>query len=164
MSGNEHWVFAYGSNMNPDDLRGWLVERGYRADGILQVERAVLPGYRLIWNYYSTTRNGGAANIEPWEGRELPGVALRVDSETFKAIDQKEGHPDYYDRGDSPRTVRLHSGQLVKAWVYVAVPSKCRAYPVWPCRAYLSKVIDAARTHGLPDWHIAELEATPTAD
>jgi hypothetical protein len=156
------WVFAYGSNMNLADVRRWLVERQYRVDGVLRVEPATLPGYKLVWNYYSRGRASGAANVEPCTDRDLPGLALQVDAATLAAIDRKEGRPQSYDRGSDRLTVRLRKGEDIAAWVYVAVPSKRQASPVPPCRSYLQLLVDAAREHSLP--HLAELEATRTSD
>lgn len=159
-----HWVFAYGSNMNQNDLRKWLEGKGYAADGIKCVERAVLPGYKLIWNFYSYSRKGGAANVEPAEGQELPGVALLVDAQTLKALDKKEGHPNVYTRGDQMLGAKLLSGKHVKTWVYCVPPGCCRTAPVWPQRKYLHLLIEAAEEFRLPEWHISALRDTPTGD
>jgi len=162
--GDLDWVFAYGSNMHMVDLRRWLAENGHGAGGIHRVEPATLPGYRLAWNYRSRTRNGGAANVAPAEGRVLPGLALLVDAVTLRALDMKEGHPSWYDRGASRHTLRLHAGGVVDGWVYVATAARCSVDAVWPRREYLELLVVAAREHGLPHAHVAELEATPTAD
>ena len=158
------WVFAYGSNMDLDDLRGWLADQGQSANGIQRVEQAALPDHRLVWNYHSVSRQGGAANVEPCAGRDLPGLALLVDAATLQAIDRKEGNPRYYSRGRSPLTLRLQGGQEVSAWVYVAVPERCSDTPVPPRRAYLGLLLKAARKYALPAWYLAELEGTMTAD
>jgi hypothetical protein len=158
------WVFAYGSNMDLGDLRSWLAAKGHRAGGIRCVQPAVLAGYRLIWNYRSISRDGGAANVGPCVGRDLPGLALSVDDATLAAIDPKEGHPRFYSRGSSPLAVRLQRGDDILAWVYVAVPERCSAVPVSPRRAYLELLRNAATEHALPAWDIAELEATAAAD
>jgi hypothetical protein len=159
-----HWVFAYGSNMATDDLTNWLTSNGHLASGLVRIEPATLAGHRLIWNYRSRSRDGGAANIEPCVGADLPGVALMVEAVVLSAIDRKEGHPRFYSRGSSPLPVRLRQGNEVSAWVYVAVPARRSLTPVRPRRAYLQLLIAAAQQHGLPVSHIAELEATPTAD
>lgn len=161
-NGKLDWVFAYGSNMNLKDLRQWLEKKGYGSDGIKQAEAATLPGYRLVWNYYSTGRNGGAANIEPATGKELPGIVLQVDQETLDGIDRKEGHPKYYSRGDAKRMINLEGGEEIEAWVYIAVHERCCSKLTPPRREYLQLMIDAAREFNLP--HIQELEKTPTAD
>lgn len=158
------WVFAYGSNMDLEDLRRWFGERGHDANGIQAAECAVLPGYRLVWNYYSPGRRGGAANIEPQIGHELPGVALKVDAAALGAIDAKEGHPRYYSRGDRKMPIRLRDSGEVEAWVYIALPERCSATPVRPRRNYLGLMIAAAERYHFPDWYLNELGATPTAD
>jgi hypothetical protein len=165
MNSSRHdWLFAYGSNMNVEDFREWLTSNGHCADGILRVEPATLPGYRIVWNYYSVSRKGGAANVEPCAGRELPGLALSVNEATLKATDHKEGHPSSYNRGSSRLAVRLYNGETVDAWLYVAVRDRCSATPVLPRREYLQLLVDAARRYSLPPWHITELEATQPLD
>jgi hypothetical protein len=159
-----HWVFAYGSNMATDDLTSWMASTGTPTSGLVRIEPATLPDHRLVWNYYSRRRDGGAANVEPCAGRDLPGVALLVDAAVLDAIDQKEGHPRYYSRGPSTLRVRLRRSDEVGAWVYVAVPGRRSPTPVLPRRAYVRLLIAGARQNGLPPSHIAELEATPTAD
>ena len=159
-----HWVFAYGSNMATDDLGHWMALTGNPASGLVRIEPATLPEHRLVWNYRSKSRNGGAANVEPCAGRDLPGVALLVNAAVLNAIDRKEGHPRFYSRGSSPLRVRLLRSDEVGAWVYVAVPGRCSPTPVLPRRAYVQLLIAGARQHGLPASHVAELEATPTAD
>lgn len=158
------WVFAYGSNMNVEDLLGWFRDRGYLEAEIQEVQPAALIGYRLAWNYYSKGRCGGAANIEPAAGQELPGLALKINDAALRAIDRKEGHPTFYTRGDHPLRVRLAAGGEVEAWVYIARPERCGITPVWPRQGYLQLLIAAAEGHHLPDWYISQLKATPTAD
>lgn len=157
------WVFAYGSNMNLADLRAWFVRKLNFEPHITRVERATLPGYRLVWNYFSKSREAGAANVERADAN-LPGVALQVNASTLRGIDKKEGHPDVYSRGDHPVPMYLADGNGIEAWLYVALPSVCKATPQWPSRDYLDLLIRAAEEHGLPDEHIARLKATPTVE
>jgi len=157
------WVFAYGSNMNLRDLRRWLRERELPDEGLLRAEAALLPGFRLAWNYKSLHRDGGAANIEEAASSELPGVAIAVDEATLGYIDKKEGHPGRYRR-ERTWEVELAGGESVMAWAYQVSEPYLKPPPVWPRRAYLDLLIAAAREHDLPAGYIAELEATPTCD
>ncbi|MBI4434037.1 gamma-glutamylcyclotransferase [Candidatus Uhrbacteria bacterium] len=150
--------------MHLPDLRRWLGEHGENPNGILRTEPATLEGWRIAWNYFSRSRNGGAANIIRAHGRILPGVALFVDRPTLEAIDHKEGHPRFYTRGARRVRIRLHSGVEELAWVYVARPELRKHEPVHPRRAYLNLLIEAAQHHELDRDHIAELAATPTID
>lgn len=129
---------------------------------IHHAERATLPGHRLVWNYRSSRRGGGAANAEPCDGAELPGVVLSVDARSLAEIDLKEGNGEYYDRGEHPRNVRLEGGREAMAWVYVVMPARRTPGPEPPTRAYLELLVAAARFWKLPAEHIAEIEATPT--
>src|SRR5262245_18783457 len=113
------WTFAYGSNMNVDDLRSWFEKKGHKDARIERYERATLPEYRLVWNYFSHSRKGGAANVERFEGAALPGIALHVNTAGLAAIDRKEGHPKSYSRCDAPVTVQLSDGTSVRAWLYI---------------------------------------------
>ena len=165
---NAEWVFAYGSNMNLCDLRAWLANHGYDADGILKATRARLDGYALVWNYYSHTRCGGAANIEPRKGETVYGVALRVTTGALEGIDAKEGHPKYYTRGgsekDKVRTCLLPAETPVDCWLYRALRERCSDENEWPTRCYLRLVIEAAQKRGLPDEYVEKLRATPVCD
>ncbi len=164
-AGNQlDWVFAYGSNMDVADLRRWLVDRGHDQPRVERVEVAVVPGYQLVWNYHSRARRGGAANVEPAAGRELPGLALQVDAPTLAGIDLKEGHPHRYRRGPKRVPLELESGERLRAWLYVVLPGFTESSFIAPRRAYLELVLGAAERHAFPDWYLDELRATPTAD
>ena len=157
------WVFAFGSNMNLADLRRWLRERALPDEGLLRAEPATLAGFRLIWNYRSQLRDGGAANLEEAPGVDLPGVAIAVHEAMLGYIDTKEGHPNRYRRV-RPHPVELDGGRSVDAWVYRVTEAFLQPPPVWPRRAYLDLMLAGAREHGLPAHYIAELEKTPTCD
>lgn len=163
-----HWVFAYGSNMDLDDLARWCDERGQPLGTIERAEPALLPGHRLIWNYRSQARRGGAANVARDQSTEatraLPGLALFVDEIALATLDVKEGHPARYDRGPAPRRARLCSGEGIEAWVYVVRPEFTLPELVPPTRAYREILLRVAARHGFPAWYLAELAALPTAD
>jgi gamma-glutamylcyclotransferase (GGCT)/AIG2-like uncharacterized protein YtfP len=115
-----------------------------------------------VWNFYSETRKGGAANVEPCKGHTLHGLALLVDHVVFAGIDKKEGYPHVYDRATS--FVELASGARVEAWVYRVNPERTRQEFVAPTRHYRGLLIQGARTHGLPAFYIDELERLQTSD
>ncbi len=158
-----HWIFGYGSNMHVPDLERWLGEKGYAVDGMLRVEAVVMPGYELVWNYFSRVRAGAAANVRARAGAELRGVALQVTPELFGAIDIKEGHPGRYHRGDAPRPARLQrSGESIQAWLYQVQPAYLSDGFVPPRRQYLALMIEAATEHGLGDDYVAALRQVAT--
>ena len=156
-----HPVFAYGSNMDLADLDRWLAEKGHRPGRPATSSPAVLEGWRLVWNYDSPTRRGGAANIEPAVGARLPGALLYVDGPLLAALDQKEGHPERYRRRRLP--VRGPAA-TVEAWAYVVTAPWRSSRAIWPRRVYLETVLRGARAFDLPPAHIAAIAATPTVD
>lgn len=156
-----HWVFAYGSNMDLEDLGLWLTTRNLPPARIVQARAAKLVGYRLVWNHFSKTRGGGVANIEPADA-ELPGVALKVDGKTLSALDRKEGYPSRYGRLLA-RAV-LGSGTHIQAWAYVVQPEHLREGIVLPSRHYKRILVRGATRFQLPAKHISQLSALLTCD
>jgi len=159
-------VFAYGSNMHYGDLCRWLREKGHAFGGIRQMQAAGLPGYRLVWSYYSGARGGGAASIEATDGHWLPGVLIRTDAPTFAAIADKEGYPHRYERF-AVTVFPLLQGQPdrrrpLSAWVYQVRPAFRKDETVPPTVGYLGLLLEAAASFGLPDWHIQDLKKIPT--
>ena len=154
MSEDTENVFAYGSNMDLIHLVDWCRLHCKAEVQILDSQVVTLPDYKLVWNYYSKMRQGGAANVEYCRGAEVPGLLLRVTSKSLKYIDHKESHPTVYDRGNKPLELYLSNNKSVKAWVYKVLPHLCRSEVVYPTEDYFNIVLGAAKKHQLPDWHI----------
>lgn len=93
--------FAYGSNLNK---KGFL----FRAPDSLEIERAVLPDWKLTFRQ--------VADIVPAEGREVEGALWWISAAGLKALDRYEGYPSLYDR--QVVTVRAADGRDVKALTY----------------------------------------------
>lgn len=155
-------VFVYGSNMHLDDLGAWMASAGLGAPSVSGVRRGALEGHRLAWDYRSPSRGEGAADVIRAKGARVPGLVLEVDAATLAAIDQKEGHPDRYARGERPEPVHLEGGEDARAFVYRVTDAWRRPEPVWPSTDYLALLVEAARAHGLPADHHAALCATPS--
>ena len=156
-----HWVFAYGSNMDLEDLGLWLTNSNLPPARIVQAQVAKLVGYRLVWNHFSATRGGGVANIEPADS-DLPGVALRVDHQTLAALDRKEGYPSRYGR--SLTAAVLASGTCIQAWAYRVRAELVLEEAVHPSRHYKGILVRGATRFGLPAEHISHLSELPTCD
>jgi hypothetical protein len=155
-----HWVFAYGSNMYLTDLQHWMQAHGFEGAQILESAPARLTDYELVWNYFSVSRDGGAANVRPAAGATLHGVALRVDDLGLQAIDEKETHPTVYCRTLRSFVIAARAGSEaeVEGHLYVVTPDYELDDYVAPTRAYLDLLISGARQHGLPDGYVAMLE------
>ncbi|HTY25241.1 MAG TPA: gamma-glutamylcyclotransferase family protein [Desulfomonilaceae bacterium] len=157
------FVFAYGSNMNRSDLRAWLEADGFDSSLIIEATPATLDGYDFVWNFYSTSRGGGAANLEPKEKSTIWGMLIEFDEALLKAFDRKEGHPFFYSRGDERISVRrADNGKTVFAWLYIARPNKGNRRDIWPSRDYKKIVLNAATFWGFPEDYIEKIKAWPT--
>ena len=162
MDAPDDWVFAYGSNMHLADLRRWFDSHGLGRARLGRVHPALLPDHRLLFDYHSPSRDGGAANVEPAAGREVPGLVLQVNSQALAGLDEKEGHPARYLRSKVP--VRLLSGEKLLAWLYVVTPKYRRAHHVPPRRSYLALMLEVAKERGFPESYLAELRTTECAE
>lgn len=87
-----HRYFAYGSNLNEEDLRKWCTRknRSYPLGGILSV--GYMPDAQLVFNCHSDTREGGVLSYrENCTGHTVPGVVFEIDDEGLAVMDMKEG-------------------------------------------------------------------------
>ena len=160
------WIFTYGPDMQTRDLPRWLNQNApFFADILVESQGAILPDHRLVWDYFSPTRRGGAANVERQLGSEVAGVAIRIKTAGLCTIDRKEGHPRRYSRGGQRCRVRLlRSGTYIDAWVYKVLPPYRETQFVPPRRRDLATMIEGARQFALPRAYIAFLQQTQTVD
>lgn len=165
MNAPPHWVFAYGSNMHLPDLVGWLKRHHPLVSLPMQFIAAELPGFELVWNYWSPVRQGGAANVQRSEkDRTLYGALLQVDSGTLEALDQKEGHPTRYSRFPAPVSCRSLDGQLdLEAWIYQVSNEYRSDTPIFPTASYLKLLTDGAEALKLPSPYLHWLSQTSIA-
>lgn len=152
--------------MDRQDLERWLKEHAHDPACVSEARAALLPHHRLVWNYFSESRDGGVANVQydPTSG-DLPGVALWVDDSGLEALDVKEGHPHSYSRGQEPIEVRLlATGERLGAWLYKVNASEQSPGFVPPRRAYRDIVVRGAESFRLPEDHVQTLRSVCTAD
>jgi cation transport regulator ChaC len=149
--------FAYGSNLDPEQMQR-------RCPGHLVVGRALLRDHRLIFPLYSNNWGGGVASIQHHHGAITWGMVYDVTAEHLRTLDGFRGVGDQhnlYDRvsvtvelerpddGSIPRRVRCET--------YIAHPSN----PSPPARRYLDAILKGARHYRLPEEYIAALAVTP---
>ena len=135
--------FAYGSNMNWDDLDKWCGEHDYSPiHPGSNVERGVIKDYRLIFNHWSRSRNGGSLNIVRSAGNEVCGVLFTLEDEDFQKIKEKEGlaYKQY------PVNVILANGRVVGAKTFKAKDGR-KLFP--PTDKYLEIVLAGAEYFNL---------------
>src|SRR4030042_3601420 len=152
------FTFSYGSNMNRSELRAWLESMGYDSSLVVGYSQAILDGYAYVWNYYSSGRGGGAANLYPRDNSSVRGLLIEFEDSLLKAFDKKEGHPSFYSRGESRVPVRrLEDNQVVYAWVYLARPNRGDRRDIWPTREYKKIVLAAAVEANFPEEEIEKI-------
>ena len=83
----ETYYFAYGSNMNLDQM-------AYRCPAAFVVENVKLDGYRLT--FCGMGKGSGVATILPEEGSRVEGVLWKLTPECEKRLDFYEGYPHLY--------------------------------------------------------------------
>lgn len=150
---SETLYFGYGSNLDRADWVRWCTKKGYDAPDLVPVEAAWLPGYSLRFHYRSTGRGGGAADVVPdGTGTAVPGMLFSLSEEAWDLVDEKEGHPRYYER--CPVRVLTASGAVVEAVTYVVVPNKKQPHLVPPTTAYEAIVRQGLEKYNLPIEHL----------
>lgn len=156
-----HLYFAYGSNMDVDDLWMWCDRNRRPRVKYMKVLQASLEGYELCFNYYSHGRQGGAANIMPRRGKAVVGLLVEIGSDALTSIRLKEDWPETYDEIEvTVKTTENRTFEGVKTYRVVEAKQKSNHQP--PTGYYLGLIIKNARRHGFPEAYIAYLESLET--
>ena len=146
---NERYYFAYGSNMNEEQMRS----RGVRP---LSVAVAKLPDHRIGFHGYSKTWDGAVETVVPAPGQEVWGVIYKL---TFSDADTL----------DSWQDVHLDGTGAYFLFPAAVIDTEGKAHPVLlykkdilgaqqkPSREYLDLIVRGALERGLPSSYIEEL-------
>ena len=123
--------FGYGSNLDRKDWEKWCQRKGINPEGLKEIEPAWIDGFRMVFDYFSKTRNGGAANLQIVNSGNgaTPGAIYEVDEYTKKALDRKEGHPNpqFYNRITT--TAYTADGTAHNVFTYIHEPEKDQFHP-----------------------------------
>ncbi len=145
------YYFAYGSNLLDTEIRA-------SAPSAEPESLAYLPGWQLVFNKHSSTRNGDAASIEKDASRVVWGFVYRVSAEDKKSLAQREG-----GYGEEPRKVLLVEDASdcekctpVEAFTFVG--KEACADGCGPPSAYLKLILDGANLRELPEEYVRELK------
>lgn len=151
--------FAYGSNLDPEQMR-------QRCPGHRVVGLAELRDYRLSFPLTSHDWGGGVASVSVAHGDGVWGAVYDVSDEDLASLDRYEHYVgpgdqhNLYDRETvSVQLVRADDDSFprrLRAWTYIARPSN----PSPPSRRYLDTLLRGARHHRLPDEYVSKLAAT----
>jgi phage replication-related protein YjqB (UPF0714/DUF867 family) len=130
MQARRHSYFAYGSNLCARQM-------AQRCPDATDPRPAVLTDHDWLIN------QRGVATVEPFAGNQVHGVLWQLSDHDLATLDSAEGVPVRYRR--DRLTVDTDNGPS-PAWVYI----DHRVTPGPPRPGYLSKIIDGAVQHGLP--------------
>lgn len=123
--------FAYGSNMNTERM----IKRGIRFS---ERKRAVLKGWKLMFNKMASRPGEGYANIVEDEREMVEGILYEIPCSDICKLDRYEGYPDHYIRVNV--TVKLENGRKAKAVTYIANQDKVRD-GLKPSKEYLRHLL-----------------------
>ncbi len=152
--------FAYGSNMDPTQMRERCVRSRARGAGFLS-------GYRLHFPRWSPRRKHAVASIEAFPGAHVWGVVYDMTPEDWACLHPFEGHiaEGHAENGyDLIRVEVLVDAAAISARTYVAVPDPSSPDAGLTSVRYRQQLIDGAVAHNLPQDYVAALRAVPTFD
>ena len=160
------YYFAYGSNMDNEDLDIWCHSRGYSIVKFLDVTPAKLNNYKLSFNYYSKGRGGGAANIMESQNDCVYGLLIEIDQNDLKTIRIKEGcyedRPSIYNEIDIG-TERLIDHKLIcNVKTYKVAKNYEKNQQQLPTKYYMTLIVKNAKKYNFPVEYIKYLEAIKT--
>jgi gamma-glutamylcyclotransferase len=144
----QFWYFAYGSNLDPDQI----AKRTHHAG---EIKLCWVDGYKIKFNKRSMDGTG-KANITPQAGGKVWGVLYQCDAQFLSEMDKHEGvQRGHYIRMDL--CVQCTGERDVKATTYVAGQSFI-ADSLLPSNVYLDTILRGAKHHGLPEHYISEIQ------
>jgi len=141
--------FAFGSNMDEDNLRSRVGDVRFGGTGYLD-------NHRLVFNRLGTHRPGGVASVEPRQNARVYGAVWNLDDRQLAVLDEIE-NPAAYERRMAD-IVLMETGRTIECQVYVAYP-----VGVFPAdQDYIELLIGAARRLGLPPHYVRRLTSFRT--
>jgi gamma-glutamylcyclotransferase (GGCT)/AIG2-like uncharacterized protein YtfP len=143
------FVFAYGSNMDPAQMRARCPESA------LVWFIAEARDKALWFPRKSEKRKGGVGSLKDEKGKSVWGVVFAVSLRDLVRLDRFEGVPGgSYERKEIE--VFDSKGKRRIVWAHIAVPQK--EAPFAPHRDYISLYISGAEYYGLPAEYLAGLK------
>jgi gamma-glutamylcyclotransferase (GGCT)/AIG2-like uncharacterized protein YtfP len=150
MSSKSTLYFSYGSNLDFEDWTKWCNEREEDPSGLVELESAFLPEYRLKFHYYSGSRKGGAADIvEANPANIVPGALFELDEYTLGLMDRKEGVKSKSYQRKQVHVITL-DGRIVEALTYVVCQERIQNRFIEPTDDYVGLIRNGLEVRGLP--------------
>ncbi|EIQ02158.1 hypothetical protein OpiT1DRAFT_00739 [Opitutaceae bacterium TAV1] len=144
--------FAYGANMNGEQLR----LRGIKP---VAVSIARLPGHRVAFHGYSGVWDGAVETVVPAPGEDTWGVLYKLEVMDGEVLDlwqdaRQDGSGAYFHY---PAEVTDPAGETRMVLLY---KKDVLGTPEKPSREYLDFIVQGAVEHGLPASYIEKLRQT----
>ncbi len=147
--------FAYGSNLDSDDLSDWCKRKKEKLPQLSNPIIAILEDYKLGFTKYSGSRESGVADIVYSKNEFVYGVIFDVSEDDFRILDKKEGAPRFYKR--CVFKVKLLNGKILDDVFTYEVVDKEGFVP--PTTKYVDIIISGATKHHLPQIWIDRLKS-----
>lgn len=154
------YYFAYGSNMDEEDLRIWCKEKYKPFPNWNLLGSACLENFQLVFNYYSSGRKGGAANLMENSNHKVYGLLLEMNEGDRDTIRTKEGSPNYYEEIIVP--VMYGANCITNVITYKVTKAKEKIEHQKPSKLYMNLILKNARGNNFPNEYIRYLESFET--
>jgi cation transport regulator ChaC len=133
---NKIWYFAYGSNLNKDQMCE-------RVGGYYEAKKALLKDYEIVFSGFSPRWGGGIATIRKRGGEVVHGVLYLLDEKAIRILDKYEGVPKKYER--ILVKVITEKNELLDAYTYIL---KNHSRLNKPSQRYIQTIIEGLIQHG----------------
>lgn len=144
-SENKILYFAYGSNLNHEQMKQRCPESKF-------ISRVVLKNYKLVYDGYGPHRHGAVANIVPHTGETVWGGLFELSQNDLNRLDKFEGYPDVYSRKEA--SVENDKNDIIeKVFIYYKKPEAIGN----PSQGYQYIIVKGAEECGLPKDYIDKI-------
>ncbi len=154
------YYFSYGSNMDEEDLRKWCKKESKPFPKWELLGIACLENYQLVFNYYSSGRKGGAANLMECYNHKIYGLLFAMNESDRDTIRTKEGSPKYYEEITVP--VKHRANSIPHVITYKVIRDKEEIEHQKPTKYYMNLILKNAHSNKFPDEYIRYLESIET--
>lgn len=144
--------FAYGSNLDWDQMRGRCPSAKFCAI-------AVLPDHRLAFTRRSKCRDCGVADVVPAKGHNVWGVVYEISEQDIGSLDKSEGYrpgraENAYDRREHKVFKSDDEQSALRVLIYFANQQE---NPPLPNQEYKDQILKGARFWQLPRGYIRDV-------
>lgn len=153
--------FAYGSNMDKDDLDKWCVKHNHPIVEFLDTNPARLSGYKLCFNHFSKGRDAGAANIMECNNSIAYGLLISLKVCYKSTLESKEGSPYCYN--ECFVDIETFKGVVEKdVLTFKLLKEKERKEHQPPSNYYMNLILKNAEKYKFPPDYINYLRSLKT--